>query len=573
MKKGSVMRKGWAEWCAWIPACAGVAFCLSGCRSPETHRADADRAGLGLIDSRRAVLVSNAVPFSVERSSDRFRRRLLEVQNLPGGFAEAMTNRPAIAESSTGGVERLTLGEALRVAFANAREYQDAKEAVFTAALALDLESDAFRSTFAGLVSGAYAEGEAGETRQRGATGSFEPGVTKAFRNGAEVGASLALDVAKLLTGDRDSAFGILADLSLTVPMMRGSGRDIVMEPLTQAERNLVYAIHRFERFKRSFSVEVARSYLGVLAQEQRVRNQEANIRGISLVTRRAQELGKAGRTSEVQVNLALQKEFSARDRLASAREGVEGLMDRFKIELGLPADSRIDLDVRELDSLPSPAAAPPIPETHAMREALALRLDYRIAKGQLEDARRGVHVAADALRAGMDLTVTGTAGERRTGSSAGQGDAEFRIDRGSFRTVLGLQLPWERTAERNAYRKSLLSLDAAERAVEASEDEVKSDVRSTYRTLRQSREVCGIQEQALTLAERRVKSTEMLLEAGRAEMRDMVEARDALLEAQNSVTSARVAYRMAEMDLWRTTELLQVTEDGVMGDVHVAGP
>ena len=209
----------------------------------------------------------------------------------------------------TGEVARLSLSGSLREGFANSREYQDAKELVFTTALALDLESDAFRGSFAGLVSGAYSDTASGETRQRGKVASFEPEVTQRFRNGAEVGASLALDVASLLTGDEDSALGILADLSLTVPLLRGSGRDIVMEPLTQAERSLVYEIQRFERFKRAFAVEVVEAYLGVLQLERRVRNQEENLRGIELVTRRAEELGKAGRLSEVQVNLARQQE------------------------------------------------------------------------------------------------------------------------------------------------------------------------------------------------------------------------------------------------------------------------
>jgi len=558
----------------WIVAGAWVALAAAGCRSPEVHRADADRVGLGLVDRARAGVVSNAPPFRIERASDTFRRRLLALQGLPTAFTSAVAPRAASPDAaSTGVVARLSLAGALREAFANSREYQDAKELVFTTALDLDLESDAFRSSFAGLLTGAYTDTASGQSRQRGAVASFEPGVTQRFRNGAEVAASLALDVAGLLTGNEESAFGILADLSLTVPLLRGAGRDIVMEPLTQAERSLVYEIQRFERFKRTLAVEVVEAYLGVLQLERRVRNQEENLRGIGLVTRRAVELGKAGRTAEVQVNLARQQEFTARDQLASARESVTAALDRFKVKLGLPADARIVLEERELDDLPTPAADVPMTEEDAMRMALGRRLDLRIAKGRVEDARRGVKVAADALRAGLSVSVTGSAGERRTASSAAQDDAELSIDRGNLRAALGLQLPWERTAERNAYRRSLLALDAAERGAEAAEDQVKSDVRATYRTLRQSREVCGIQEQALTLADRRVRSTELLLEAGRAEMRDLVEARDSLLQAQNSVIAARVNYRMAELGLWRTVESLRVTEDGAMGDAHVAGP
>ncbi len=553
-------------------AAAALAAVATGCRSPEAHRADADRVALGLIDGRRAGLQSNSPPFFIERPSDVLRRRLLEIQGLPTSFARAVTNRPAAAEPSAV-VPPMTLGQALKVAVGNAREYQEAKETVFGSALDLDLQSDAFRSTFAGLVSAAYSDDRSGETATRAVGGSFEPGVTRKLPSGAEIGATLALDVAKLLTGEEGSAFGVLADLSLTVPLLRRSARDIVTEPLTQAERNLVYAIHRFERYKRTFAVDISRSFYGVLEQIRRVKNQEENLRGLALATRRAEELGKAGRTSEVQVNLARQNELTARDRLTVAKEAVTERLDRFKILLGLPPDAQIELDGQELSMLPSPAAAAPMTEEDALREALVRRLDLRIAHGAVEDARRKARVAGDALRAGMDLKVSGAAGGRRAPTSAAQDDVELRVDRGSYRAALGLQLPWERTAERNAYRESLLALDAAVRACEAAEDTVKSDVRATYRSLRQARETCAIQEQAMALAERRVQSTEMLLEAGRAGMRDVVEARDSQLLAQNAVMSARVAYRLAEMDLWRTAEMLQVTEDGVMGDVHVARP
>jgi outer membrane protein TolC len=43
-----------------------------------------------------------------------------------------------------------------------------------------------------------------------------------------------------------------------------------------------------------------------------------------------------------------------------------------------------------------------------------------------------------------------------------------------------------------------------------------------------------------------------LFLEAGRAAMRDLLEAQDALLSAQNGLTSAAVGYRVAELELQR---------------------
>ena len=49
------------------------------------------------------------------------------------------------------------------------------------------------------------------------------------------------------------------------MPLLRGSGSTIVAEPLTQAERDVVYSLLDFERFKKSIAVRVASEYLSKL--------------------------------------------------------------------------------------------------------------------------------------------------------------------------------------------------------------------------------------------------------------------------------------------------------------------
>ena len=53
-----------------------------------------------------------------------------------------------------------------------------------------------------------------------------------------------------------------------------------------------------------------------------------------------------------------------------------------------------------------------------------------------------------------------------------------------------------------------------------------------------------------MQLADRRVTSTTLLLEAGRAEVRDLVDAQDAQIAAQNSVTVALVDYQQTRLQL-----------------------
>jgi hypothetical protein len=52
---------------------------------------------------------------------------------------------------------------------------------------------------------------------------------------------------------------------------------------------------------------------------------------------------------------------------------------------------------------------------------------------------------------------------------------------------------------------------------------------------LLEARENMYIQAKAVAVAQKRVKSVNMFLDAGRAEIRDLTDAQDALLEAQNT--------------------------------------
>ena len=55
-----------------------------------------------------------------------------------------------------------------------------------------------------------------------------------------------------------------------------------------------------------------------------------------------------------------------------------------------------------------------------------------------------------------------------------------------------------------------------------------------------------------------------MFLDAGRAQIRDLLEAQDSLLSAQNSLTSSIISYRLAELNIQRDMGVLQVDETGL---------
>ena len=595
---------------------------VAGCRNAASYRGEADEVAADIIRKKQVEALGRTEPFTIETPAETLRRRLVLAQKLPhSGPAVLGSDKlprpkhwpekelaPHLGGSTSfedriddNGVLHLTLLDALQVAAANNRDYQSQKESVFRSALALDLEDEEFRSTFAGAVDTLFSVNT--DPTVTGIEQTHAVDWSKRMKAGATITAGLAIDLVKVLTGDRPSAFGITGDASIVIPLLRGAGEHIVAEPLTQAQRDVIYAIWRFERFKKTMAVRVASEYLSVLQGLDGIKNAGENYKRLQEAAVQERALAEAGRRRSIDVDRTRQKELEARQRWITAQRTYASRLDAFKNTLGLPTDAKVDLDRRELEQLSTAArtalegqigqkaeAAAEEGEKEAaggkegrlvplgregggplemdpeagVKLALLKRLDLRIAHGEVYDAQRQVIVAADALKAGIDLSASAAVGESRSISSADSGDGDFRLSRGSYSAGLGLDLPFERTAERNVYRTSYINLERAIRSAQQLEDSIKLEVRNGLRDLTAARESTIIQANAVKLAEKRVENTQMLLDAGRIETRELLDARDDLVDAQDRLTEALVTYRVTALELQRDMSVLEVNEKGL---------
>jgi outer membrane protein TolC len=567
-------------------------FGVLGC-SPTKYRQKADSVAMDFIHQSQLEAIGQTEPFSIELPSNTLRRRLLLDQNLPFSGASSLgvdelsfikhwpeKDYPVSTveyEPSTPPWEgdkalKLSLVDSLQVASANNRQYQTSKEDIFQAALILDLESNEFRNTFFGALQSIFTSDRTNSSTDVASSASAE--WIRRLKTGATLSSRMFIDLVKLLTQDRSSSYGIFADATIAIPLLAGSGEYIVAEPLTQAERNLSYSLYAFERVKRTLAVQVASEYLTVLELLDQLKNEQDVLR--------------------------------ARANWISAQQTYVNGLDLFKNILGLPTDALMELDQSELDrlalaakealgdelSIRPPAAmlaaqgdlaadapvelVPPGREgggpleleySEAIEIALKQRMDHRILQGQVYDAQRGVVVAADALRANLTLLGNAQVGERRGTGDADLPNAEFKIDDGKYSGGFIFDLPWERTEAQNAYRNSYITLERAVRNVQENEDQIKFQLRNELRSLIEARENYKIQTQAVDLAHRRVKSSELFLQAGRAETRDVLEAQESLLSTQIALTEALVNYRISELELQRDMGVLKVDHKGLWNE------
>jgi outer membrane protein TolC len=174
-------------------------------------------------------------------------------------------------------------------------------------------------------------------------------------------------------------------------------------------------------------------------------------------------------------------------------------------------------------------------------------------------DAQRKVFVAADALRAELNLTGSANA------TSSGRAD---RNTLGSPRKDYGLgfelDFPLDRVPEQHVYRKALITLNQRQREYDLATDIVSLEVRQAYRNLDEATERHKVQLEALQLAEKRFNKTYLLLQYGKASSRRVLSAQNDLFDAQNEATQTLVDYTIATLNFYRDTGVLHVRPDGM---------
>jgi outer membrane protein TolC len=572
--------------------------CICGCKSPLDWFNEADEKAASHIKNAQNRDNLRVEKISVDNPADTLRRRLIEAQGIT--VADSLSATSSKEEISIDEKFRepiyITLEDALKIAAAENREFRSQKEDLYRSALALDLEAHNFRTTFAVLMSSSLSSTRTeGRDRNLGNDNRLRLGANHKFKNGTELSSSIAFDLAKMLTAEKESAWGLIADASITIPLLRGSGRFVVEEPLIQAERNLVYSLREFEQYKRNFIVSISTSYFNVLLAGRQLRNQDENYRRAVASTRRSRRLADAGRLQEYEFDQSYQHELDARNSWVSAYSNYDSVLESFRMVLGLPPDAKvfpleselaklhqytesfasgnidnyeakgaIDWDKIELKKPDNKNKGPKeLDEATALIVAFDNRPDLQSARDRVDDCERKLRIAADNLRAEITIGGSANVGEGRSSGSAHLDNGSFLPKFGSYSALLNIDLPLNRTAERNAYRNAFFTYDKAVRSYQETEDNLKKEVFNIVRSMRETRETLSIQFMALSLAKRRVESMDILMQAGRVDMTDVLGAQQSLLSAQNSLYSAIVNYRIKELELQSKLGVLDVTAAG----------
>ncbi|MBM3837938.1 MAG: TolC family protein [Verrucomicrobia bacterium] len=517
-----------------------MALLVSGCRA-SYYRKSADKEVYKIIQNKQQQVFGKTNAFSIDtRYSNRAPDDIKAQEILEDRLQQAR--------------HVLTLPEALRLAVENNRAYQLRKENLYISALTLTRERFAYVPQF---FAGTTVSGERSSNGDESVRAANRLGMDTLFKTGGRVGLDLANDLLRFYTGDpRRSAVSTIA-LSLSQPLLRGAGAKIAAENLTQAERNVIYEIRSFSYYQDTFAFDIVSTYFRLLQQQDTVRNQFNNYQSRTNLEARTVALA-FDRLAPIQADQAKQESLAAKNSYILAVDRYRNSLDQFKITLGLPAGYEIQLDENALKEIEAIGLLPvPLNESEALQTALNRRLDLLNEIDIFEDSKRKIKIAADRLKPDLNLFADASLQSERPTDYANFDLNDYRLSGG-----VQVNLPINRLLERNSYRSSLLSFERQIRTLALFLDDLKNDVRADLRTLEQARQSYEIQNSAKALADQRVDSTELQQAAGRVQVRDVLEAQTARVQAYNAATAALVDYHLTRLRFLLDLGALRTAEE-----------
>lgn len=320
------------------------------------------------------------------------------------------------------GVLVLDADTAFRLALKHSTDYQRELETLYLSALDVSSERFRFDTQFFGGYQSSYTadgrlrNGRGGNSSSQVSIGPFSNGrrplsMQRTFATGADLVVGMANSIVWELSGPNTQSASTVLDFALVQPLLRGAGRDRILERLTLVERRLLANVRAFERYRRGFYLTIttgrqaepgpqrsggvfgvglggftglgggfaglggggggfagagggvaqAGGFVGLLQDQLQIKNQQENVArlrdNLLLLDDTLRELlttipddQEAIPRQRLQVAQAQQALISAESALISRQAGYQGSLDSFLRTLGLPPYLCIEISDPMLD-------------------------------------------------------------------------------------------------------------------------------------------------------------------------------------------------------------------------------
>ncbi len=200
---------------------------------------------------------------------------------------------------------------------------------------------------------------------------------------------------------------------------------------------------------------------------------------------------------------------------------------------------------------------------------ALENRLDLMNQRGSVMDARRTVDVIANRLKSAVDVVVEG---DIRTEPGTSR-PFDFSGQSSSHRVGVQFTAPLDQVAERNQYRAAQVNYQRARRDYMEFEDNVKLQIRTSWRDLQVLEQNLETARQSLRI---NVLQYDQAVEESNApggntnsgvRGRNLIDALNNILDSQNRLVLIWANYERSRLAIYRDMGIMEIDEQGMWID------
>ena len=294
----------------------------------------------------------------------------------------------------------LDSNKAFELALLHSPSYQGQLEQMYLSALDVSAERFDFDTQFYGGYGGAY------RTRGSALTGSPATDLSlqtrgiqmrQKYASGATAIVNFANSLMWQLSGSDSFGTNTLLDVNIVQPLLRQGGKDRVLEILTRSERQLLYQVRSYQRYRKGFYMDIttgqgaggisrigglfggsglsgftgvgsggfggiggfrgggggasfAGGYLGLLQSQKGLVNQRANIVALKGSLKLFESFFEAGFTDFNNVQTTKAQFYREITSLIDRESNYDGQLDGFINEIGLPPDIEVVINGNELE-------------------------------------------------------------------------------------------------------------------------------------------------------------------------------------------------------------------------------
>jgi hypothetical protein len=296
----------------------------------------------------------------------------------------------------------LRVDQAMELGLINSREFQTRREDLYLAALPVTRERFAFSAQFFAIEQAIrertgenFASGKGDRWNLNSTTG-----ISKFFSTGALLLLGFANQTVIELTNPANNHLTSISriDLDFLQPLLRGGGRAVALEPLTQAERNLLYDIRSYARFRKQYyqyliggenlpsigatsagnltashpapslgagnparaqispgasgtlllgvnASAPSEGFLPSVLKAAQLENEVANVNALRGLLKLFDAYESGGQISALQVGQVKLQFLDSQTRVLASEQNLRDSLDNFKMQLGIPVHLPLELD------------------------------------------------------------------------------------------------------------------------------------------------------------------------------------------------------------------------------------